>query len=249
MEKMLDNEIEFLSLRPNMKILDAGCGTGTVTRKLALKIPQGEAHGIDIDPLFIEQAKKLVLKEGTKNVRFEVGNIDNLRYDNFSFDLSYCRLVLMHVGNPVKTVTELKRVTRKDGIVAASDVDDGGLLIFPPAPKFLDLWSKYGQLARTWGQNRYIGRQLFSIFSEAGLGAITIHPNPVFATQQNPGLLKMLSNVGIQILQKRREDMISAGKITAKEFEEAIIEFQLAMKHPGAFLMQGGFLAIGNPIS
>ena len=85
--------------------------------------------------------------------------------------MSFCRRVLIHVSSPVKTIAELRRVTKKGGIVAASDVDDGAMLSFPQAPRFFDLWSKFGQWAEARGDDRYIGRQLFSIFSEADLNS------------------------------------------------------------------------------
>lgn len=90
-------------------------------------------------------------REGIKNVRFELGNIDNLKCESEAFDLSFCRLVLIHVSSPVKTIAELRRVTKKGGIVAASDVDDGAMLSFPQAPRFFDLWSKFGQWAGSQG--------------------------------------------------------------------------------------------------
>lgn len=138
-EKVIGKELEFLDLKPNMKVLDAGCGTGAVTRRMALKLFPEEACGVDLDPLFIDEAKKSASREDIKNIRFELGNIDNLKYENGTFDLSFCRLVLMHVSSPVKTIAELKRVTKKGGIVAASDMDDGAMLIFPQTPKFFDL--------------------------------------------------------------------------------------------------------------
>jgi ubiquinone/menaquinone biosynthesis C-methylase UbiE len=116
--------------------------TGAVTRRIASRVFPAETFGIDIDPVFIGKAKKTALDGGAKNIRFELGNIDSLVYDDGFFDLTYCRLVLMHVRNPVKTVAELKRVTKEGGIVASSDNDDGAILIYPPVPRFLSLWQK-----------------------------------------------------------------------------------------------------------
>ncbi len=244
--KIIEKELEILSLKPNMKVLDAGCGTGAVTRRMAVKIFPQEACGVDVDPLFIDEAKKSASTEGIKNIRFELGNIDSLKYENETFDLSFCRLVLMHVSNPVKTIAELRRVTKKGGIVAASDMDDGAVLTFPPAPKFFDLWSKFGQRAKARGDDRYIGRQLFSVFSEAGLNPVNIYPLPTYATQQNPDALKMLVNVPIQIVEQDKDALIKEGVTTAEEWEEAMRQIQLLLSHPGAFAMGLTFLATGK---
>ena len=246
LEKIIGKELDILGLKPNMKALDAGCGTGAVTRRIASKVLPEKAYGIDADPLFIDEAKKSASREDIKNVQFELGNIDSLKYEKGTFDLSYCRLVLMHVNNPVKTISELKRVTKKGGIIGASDVDDGAMLSFPQSPRFFDLWSKFGQRAKTRGDDRYIGRQLFSIFSEAGLSSVNIYPLPMYATQQNPDALKMLVNVPVQIVEQEKEALIKEGVITAKDYEEAMRETELLLSHPGAFAMGLTFLAIGK---
>lgn len=246
LEKIIGKELDILGLKPNMKILDAGCGTGAVTRRIASKVLPERAHGIDVDPVFVDKAKKSASREGIKNVQFELGNIDNLKYEKETFDLSFCRLVLMHVNNPVKTISELKRVTKKGGSIVASDVDDGAMLWFPQAPRLFDLWSKFGQWAKGRGDDRYIGRQLFSIFSEAGLNSVNIYPLPMYATQQNPDALKMLVSVPVQIVEQDKDVLIKEGVITAKDYEEAMRETQLLLSHPGAFAMGLTFLAIGK---
>jgi ubiquinone/menaquinone biosynthesis C-methylase UbiE len=229
-----------------MRVLDGGCGTGAVTRKIASKVFPAETFGIDIDPLFIDKAKKIALDEDIKNIRFELGNIDNLAYDDGFFDLSYCRLVLMHVKNPVKTIAELKKVTKKGGIVAASDTDDGAILTYPPAPRFFSLWERYGEWVKTRGDDRYVGRKLFSIFSEAGLGSIKIQPLPTFSTQQKPDQLRMLVYVLVDIVEQEKAAMIKEGVATARDYEEAVKEIETVLKHPGAFAMGSFFLAVGE---
>jgi len=244
--RLLEKEFEIVGLKPGMKVLDAGCGTGAVARRMAAKVSPGEVYGIDIDSLFISEAKKLATNEGIKNIGFELGNVDDLKHYDGTFDVSYCRLVLMHVKNPIKTVTELKRVTKKGGIVAVSDNDDGGVITYPEMPKMMDMWAKYGRSAKTRGEDRYIGRQLFSIFSQAGLSPITIYPLPIHATQQTPEILKMLVSVPVQIMELCKETMVKEGLVTAEYYEEAMKEVQAFLSHPGAFAMGLTFLVVGK---
>jgi len=244
--RTLEKEFEILGLKPAMKVLDAGCGTGAITRRMAMKVSPGEANGVDIDSLFIDEARKLAAKEGISNVRFGLSDIDDLKFDNGIFDLSYCRLVLMHVKNPVKTVTELKRVTKSGGTVAVSDSDDGGLITYPELPKMMEMFSRYRNWAKTRGEDRFIGRQLFSILSQAGLRSVTVYPFPMHATQQNPEMLKMLFSVPVQIAEMGKESMIKEGLMTAEYYAEAMKEAQPFLTHPGAFAMGLTFLAVGK---
>lgn len=246
LEKIIGKELEIMGLKPNMKVLDAGCGTGAVTRRMASKVFPERAYGVDVDPVFIDVAKKSAAREGVKNVHFELGNIDDLKFGKETFGLSYCRLVLMHVDNPVRTISELKRVTKSGGIIGASDVDDGAMLWFPQTPKLFELWSKFGQRAKLRGDDRYVGRQLFSIFTSAGLSSVNIYPLPMYSTQQNPEALRVLVNVPVQIVEQEKEELIEEGEVTTEDYEEAMREIQLLLSHPGAFAMGTSFLAIAN---
>jgi ubiquinone/menaquinone biosynthesis C-methylase UbiE len=244
--RLLDKEMEFLSLKPGMRVLDAGCGTGVVTRRMAIKVSPGEVQGVDMDSLFIEEARKIAVKKGVSNIKFSVGNADDLKFEDDVFDLSYCRLVLMHVKDPLKTVAELKRVTRSGGTVAISDQDDGGILVYPELPKMMYMFSKYGSLAKMRGEDRFIGRKLFSIMERAGLSPITIYPFPIYATQQNPEMLKMLVSVPVQIVESSKDDMINHGLTGAEDYPEAVKEVQEFLNYPGAFVMGITFLAVGK---
>ena len=246
LSRILEKEFEILGLKPGMNVLDAGCGTGAVTRKLAVTVSPGKVYGVDMDSLFIDEARKLAASEEIYNASFNLGDVDNLKFDDGTFDVSYCRLVLMHVKNPVKTVAELKRVTKRGGIVAVSDSDDGGVIVYPEMPKIMDMYSKYGRWAKMRGEDRYIGRQLFSIFSQAGLSSIQIYPFPNHATQQNSEMLKTLVSVPVQIAELGKETMIKQGLMTAEEYAEAMKEAQMLLAHPGAFAMDLTFLAVGK---
>jgi ubiquinone/menaquinone biosynthesis C-methylase UbiE len=245
MAEVIQREFKLISFKQGMKVLDAGCGTGANTRKIANTVSPGEVIGIDMDSLFITEARKFASNEGIRNVHYDVGDITHLQYPDKIFDVTYCRLVLMHVNNPITTVTELKRVTKPKGLIAVSDNDDGGVITFPEMPKMIELWTQYGQSAKERGEDRYIGRQLFSILSQAGLHSVSIHPLPIHATQQNPEMLKLLVSVPVQIIELSKEDMLN-GYMTESQYQEALQEVHRFLNHPGAFAMGINFLAIGE---
>lgn len=246
MEPVVAEGLRIIGLRKGMRVLDAGCGTGAVTRMIAKRVAPGEVRGVDIDPLFVEAARNLAEEEGLTNVQFDLGNIDNLDFDDGSFDAAYCRLVLMHVEDPVQSVGEMRRVTKENGFIAASDNDDGGIITYPPIPAAMKAWSKYGEHAKTRGEDRYIGRKLFSIFSQAGLRSINVAPIPQVVTQQDPDLLSMFAAIPREIIVADKEALLSKGYISEEEFELGMREIQQFTKDPGAFAMVMFFLATGT---
>jgi ubiquinone/menaquinone biosynthesis C-methylase UbiE len=246
MNPLLEKQFEFMKLKPNMKVLDAGCGSGAVTRLIARRVFPEEVVGLDMDPLFIEEARRLAESEGIENVRFDIGNIEDLEYDDGSFDLSYCRFVLMHLHDPVKAVSELKRVTKKGGSVTAAEPDDGSVVFFPTLPKLEDYRSKYCEYGKVIGMNRFMGRELFATFSQAGLKSIDVHPLTLSFTQRYPDILKRAIKAGPLFLKTTKEKMISHGFITSEDFEEVLKEVNVWLNHPDSFFMGAMIFAIGK---
>src|SRR5215212_8050002 len=65
-------------LRPGMRVLDAGCGGGSITLGLAAAVAPGEVVGVDIEAQRLVGARRLAAERGVANVRFEPGDIYDL---------------------------------------------------------------------------------------------------------------------------------------------------------------------------
>ncbi len=245
-EVMIRKELEAIELRSGIQVLDAGCGTGAITRMIAREITPGKVYGVDIDPVFIGEAERLVIEEDFPNIHYQLGDICNLEFDDDFFDATYCRLVLMHVKDPVLVLSEFKRVTKQNGIIAVSDFDDGTIVVYPPFPMGLNLWGKFGEIAKSRGDDRYIGRKLFSFFSQIGLESIKIIPVPIAVTQQTPHLLQLAMSVPIELIRTEKEALISQGYTTEQGYKEGVEELNQFLKHPEAFLMTTSFIATGR---
>src|SRR3712207_1164606 len=62
-------------LKPGMRLLDAGCGPGSITVGLAEALGSGEVIGVDVEPGVLETARKLAAERGMTNVRFAAGSV------------------------------------------------------------------------------------------------------------------------------------------------------------------------------
>ncbi len=69
-----------------MSILDCGCGPGSITLDLAQLVSPGQAIGIDIESTQIEKAKMLQHARKVSNVEFRVGDLNQLPFDENTFD-------------------------------------------------------------------------------------------------------------------------------------------------------------------
>jgi ubiquinone/menaquinone biosynthesis C-methylase UbiE len=122
--RTLENSCAYVlpHIKPDMKILDVGCGPGNLTCDFAKLVPEGSVIGLDRSEDIISQARELAESKGITNVSFTEGNIFSLDYPDNEFDIVHAHQVLQHVGDASTAVREMRRVTKPGGIVASRDM-------------------------------------------------------------------------------------------------------------------------------
>jgi len=155
-------------LRAGMRVLDLGCGPGSITLGLAEAVAPGEVVGVDFQPAQVAQAQALSAARGVMNVRFEVADVYRLPFPDGSFDAVFAHAVLMHLREPVRALVEMRRVLRPGGIVGVRDSDWGGR-IHVPATRLLEQWYALTVRVRQLnGGDPFMGRHHRRLLLEAG---------------------------------------------------------------------------------
>ncbi|KAJ5130044.1 uncharacterized protein N7515_006083 [Penicillium bovifimosum] len=108
-------------LKPDMKILDVGCGPGSITISLAKLVPDGHVTGVEYVPDPLEGARALAQAEGVSNITFQEGNIHALPFEDNTFDVVHVHQVLQHIADPIHALSEMRRVAKEGGIVACRE--------------------------------------------------------------------------------------------------------------------------------
>ena len=106
-----------VSIRPDMEILDAGCGSGELTLMLAKAAPRGHVTAVDLSASMIEKAKKAAADAGANNCGFFVGGINDLTFDN-KFDLVFSNSVLHWVTEISDGTRRFYRALKQGGLLA-----------------------------------------------------------------------------------------------------------------------------------
>ncbi len=147
-----------------LKALDVGCGVGLVMEILGELL---KVKGVDIDPGMVDEARK-------RGFDVSQGDALSLPYEDSSFDIVYCSFVLLWVRDPVKAVSEMKRVSKR-WVLALAEPDFGARIDYPE--RLAKLTQLIIQGIREDGGDPLIGRKLRSVFSACGLKAdIGVHP-------------------------------------------------------------------------
>jgi ubiquinone/menaquinone biosynthesis C-methylase UbiE len=154
-------------LKPGMRLLDVGCGPGSITRGLAERLAPGQVVGVDLSLEALAGARAEAAERGLTNLQYEQGSAYELPFADASFDVAFAHQVLQHLRDPGAAVREMLRVLRPAGLIAVREVDWGTVAYWPADPwidRFVDVH------ARTWAQNGgepRMGRKLKALFNAA----------------------------------------------------------------------------------
>ncbi len=158
-------------LKPDMEILDVGCGPGTITADLARLVPEGRVVGLDRSVEVLELAR--AERPSGLNLDYEEGDVYRLPFDPGSFDLVHAHQVLQHLADPVAALAEMRRVCRPGGLVAARDSDYPAMTWYPEEPG-MERWREvYCGTARANGGEPAAGRRLLAWARQAGFTEVT----------------------------------------------------------------------------
>ncbi len=109
------------------RILDFGCGPGTITTSLAEMFPLASFVGLDIDPSILAGTKQ----NAHGNIEFRVGSVYSMPFDDSTFDLVYSHAVFQHLENPSLALDQMRRVLTNNGILCIRIPDWTQLRVLP----------------------------------------------------------------------------------------------------------------------
>jgi ubiquinone/menaquinone biosynthesis C-methylase UbiE len=160
-------------LAAGQRLLDVGCGPGTITLDLAERVAPGEVVALDREAGLLEGVEGLAAERGLDNVTTAAGDVYELPFADASFDVVHAHQLLQHLSDPVAALREMRRVTRMGGLVAARDADYAALTWYPEEPR-LERWLAVVRgVARANGAEPDAGRRLLAWAQAAGFSLVT----------------------------------------------------------------------------
>ncbi len=206
-------------IQPGMRVADLGCGVGTVTTLLAELVgPTGEVVGLDFSGAQIEEARSLV-PPGLSNVTFVEASATDTGLPYGTFDLVYCRFLLIHLTEPNLALREMHKLLKPNGILVCEDGDLTASGSEPPSAlnAFANL---FGRLGPIWGVDYTLGRELFQKIVAANFSQPEITFNqPVIARGENKRLLELS-------VAEAASGFVGAGLITREELDKTLVEMK-----------------------
>ena len=213
-------------LREGMRVADFGCGVGAVTRMLADMVgPSGSVTGIDVNASQLEQAEALCLGHGLANTSFVEASADDTGLPRDSYDLVYCRFLLLHLVDPAACLREMRALLRPGGILVVEDGDLASATSEPPTAldAFAELFGRFGSLR---GLDYSLARRLVQLVTDAGFTEVQLETH-------QPALADATSRIFLKwSVEEAGPSFVGAGIISSDRLEQTLAEMQDAIEDP-----------------
>ncbi|HWE81637.1 MAG TPA: methyltransferase domain-containing protein [Gaiellaceae bacterium] len=163
-------------LRPGSRVLDVGCGSGTMTAAASATYPECEFVAVDRSDARVRVAAEAL--SAFENATATLGWAEELPFDDESFDLVWTRFLLEHVPDKGQVVAELARVTRPGGRLLLQDLDGQLVNHYPPDPLLEVQLTRALAILGGSGFDPNVGRKLHSLLYNAGLHELDVRIEP-----------------------------------------------------------------------
>lgn len=213
-------------LQPGMSVADLGCGVGATTQTLATMVgPAGSVTGIDVSAAQLEQGRALCSAQGLSHAVFLEASATATGLPRSSFDLVYCRFLLLHLVDPAACLREMLHLLKPGGILV---VEDGDLTAAGSRPASSLRWFSdlFGRLGPTRGLDYTLANRLFHMVTEAGFTDVDIEIHqPAVARGEDRFLLKWS-------VEEAASAFVGAGLVSAAEMAKILADMERDTNDP-----------------
>ena len=244
--RSLENDYSSLIpfLRDGMRVLDAGCGTGSITKGIAERVgPKGRVIGIDVSLSLIEQAKSNHSQQS--NLSFECKSIFEFEPAE-KFDLVTTSRTLQWLSNPTDAIVKLKSWLKPGGIISILDYNHEKIEWKPAPPaSMIFFYNQFLNWRKDAGMNNRIADDLSAMILLAGFNSVI---------EEDAGELSSIDEVDffetagiwIKVAETRGQQMVNDGYVTEHERLQAISDYSSWLENEGQYMALYLRTVIGN---
>ena len=235
-------------LRPGMRVLDFGCGLGSISVGLAKAVSPGELHGIDMEESQVELARQVAAVNGLDNATFHVADVVDMPFEDNFFDVAHCHNVLMHIPDTAAVLAEVKRVLKPGGIISCREMIGASSFTQPDFGVIRKAWDMFEDLLAADDGHPQMGKELKDHILTAGFTNIRVTGSfDMYSTPADVAFIFGFANMWF-LSPEITEAAIKYGAST-RELCDAIEKAYGAWKdHPGALCGLGfGEVVAGKP--
>ncbi|MGE0143989.1 MAG: methyltransferase domain-containing protein [Planctomycetota bacterium] len=216
-----------LPFRRSHELLEIGSGVGAQTSILLRYFPELQVTGIDRSKENLARARTYLVTQpwATDRYTFEEGDAASLPFEAGRFDAAFLCWILEHVGEPMRVLSEARRVLRAGSPVVCTEVMNASFFVDPYSPHTLDFWRAFNDHQLEIGGDPFVGAKLGNLLQAVGFRDVVTTVKTFFLDNRAPGERAEMLAYWTELLLSAAPGLLETGKIaeaTVRGMEEEL---------------------------
>ena len=230
------------------RLLEVGCGVGAQTEILLRHFPDLHVTGIDASETNLERARENLSALSWTEGRYDLGVEDaqRLSFGTDSFDSAFICWLLEHVGDPMRVLSEVRRVLRPAAPVVVTEVQNATFFIDPYSPHTMAYWLAFNDHQLELGGDPFVGAKLGNLLLALGYRDITTKVRNIHLDNRAPGERAEFLAFWTELLLSGAPVLVEAGKVAAETVEGMKEELGRVAHDPNAVFFYSFIQARGH---
>lgn len=229
-----------IGLRDGMKLVECGSGPGFLISHIVRDFPQCSATAVEMDSYLVAHLNKNAAVNGKKLFEVKHASIYETGLPDNYFDFAIVRLVLEHLEEPGKAITEIRRILKPGGnLVVVSNDFAYHLITYPRIPELDEMYLAYIKSRLSEGGNPLIGRQIPGILKKGNFESVNIEIICVHSDLEGDKAFLKAENINIS------KSLVKEGFLKKEILESLIQNWYAMLQQPGHVIFRQLFVVSG----
>jgi len=238
---------EGINFVPFQSMIEIGCGVGAQTKILAERFPHLRITAVDISPQQLDRARAHLRHEIERGqVKLVQAPAHDLPFEDNSFDVAFSTWFLEHVKEPVRILSEVRRVLKSEGFVHLNEVLNATLFLHPYSPATLKYWFEFNDHQWNLGGDPFVGAKLGNYLVAAGFQNCTTDVVTYHFDNRWPKKRAEFIDDWTGVLLSGAPHLIKAKKVSTDLVDEMKKELSLLKKTPDSVFFNSWVKARGQ---
>lgn len=218
------------------ELLEVGCGVGAQTEVLLRRFPGLKITGVERSESNLDAARQYIAGLPGAADRFEgaLADAESLPWEAATFDSAFLCWVLEHVGDPMRVLSEVRRVLRPGSPVVITEVQNATFFIDPYSPNTLDFWRAFNDRQLEIGGDPFVGAKLGNLLLAVGYSDIETRVRTFHLDSRRPGERAEFLAYWTELLLSGAPELEKAGLISQETVEGMKGELEQVGRDPNA---------------
>lgn len=235
--------LEFLVFRDvnfsqTENVLEVGSGVGAQTQILLRRFPNIHVTCVDINEKQIDSAKATLKTLGYAKNRYDIQvmSAEKLTLPDNSFDGAFFCWILEHLPNPLRVLTEARRVLRPGSRVVITEVMNFSFFLDPYCPAIWKFWITLNDYQYDQRGDPFVGVKLGNFLRDAGFSDVQTNLLSLYADKREPELRTKVITHWEELICSAAPELLNKKRVSQELVKEMKNEFKTIKANPNAIL-------------